>query len=155
MYDLFEQGETETVLLVDAVLYCKQHSYYMTTIPCIKDYFMPLQEVICFKFIPSITWGHICSNDKHVLLSLPTRFGGLGIPLFHENASMEFENSRKLTSSLTHLIKDLSVLYSLNGIEQEKIKTTIKTERGNIHKKCFEYTVKSFQLRFQMRINYV
>ena len=32
------------------------------------------------------------------------------------------------------LIKDQSVLYSVNGIEQKKIKTTIKTERENIHK---------------------
>ena len=50
-----------------------------------------------------LTGGHICSNDDHVLI---TGFGGLGIPLFHENAGIEFENSRKLTSSLTDLIKD-------------------------------------------------
>ena len=70
--------------------------YYMRTIPCIKDYLMPLEEVIRFKFIPSVTGGHICSNDERVLLSLPARFGGLGIPLFHENAGIQFENSRKL-----------------------------------------------------------
>ena len=84
---------------------------------------MPLEEVIRFKFIPSITGGHICSNDERVLLLLPARFGGI-----------EFENSRKLTSSLTDLIKDQSVLYSVNDIEQKKIKKTIKTERENTHK---------------------
>ena len=81
---------------------------------------MPLEEVIHFKFIPSITGGHIWSNDEHVLPSLP---------LFHENAGIEFENSRNHTSSSTDLIKDQSVLYSINGIKQKKIKTTIKTKR--------------------------
>ena len=108
--------------------------YYMRTIPFIKDYLMLLEEVIPFKFIPSITGGHICSNDERVLPSLLTRFGGLGIPLFHKNAFIEFENSRKLTSSLTDLINDQSVIYSANGSEQKESKTTIKTERENIHK---------------------
>ena len=56
-------------------------TYYVRTIPCIKDYLMQLEEVIHFKFIPSITGGHICSNDERVLLPFPTRFGGIGIPL--------------------------------------------------------------------------
>ena len=72
-----------------------------------------------------LTGGHICSNDDHVLI---TGFGGLGIPLFHENAGIEFENLKKLTSSLAGLIKDQLVLYSVNGIEQNKINTTIKIE---------------------------
>ena len=38
----------------------------MRTVPCINDYLMPLEEVICFKFIPSTTGGHICSNDERV-----------------------------------------------------------------------------------------
>ena len=75
-----------------------------------------------------LTGGHICSNDDHVLISLPTGFGRLGIPLFHENAGIEFENLKKLTSSVRGLIKDQLVLYSVNGIEQNKIKTTIKIE---------------------------
>ena len=104
-------------------------THYMRTIPCINDYLMPMEEVTHFKFIPSITGGQICSNDERVLLSLPTRFSGLGIPLFHENAGIEFENSRMLTSSLTDLIKDQSVLYFVKGFEQKKIKTAIKTER--------------------------
>ena len=77
----------------------------MRTIPCIKDCLIPLEEVIRFKL------GRICSNGESVLLSLPTRFGGLGISLFDENAGIQFEYSRKLTLSLTDLIKDQSVLY--------------------------------------------
>ena len=32
-------------------------------------------------------------NDR-ILLSLPVRFGGLAIPLFHNDAKYEYENSR-------------------------------------------------------------
>ena len=67
---------------------------------------MPLEELIRFKFIPSITGGHICSNNERVLISLLTRFGGLGIPQLQENTGIKFENSRELKSSLTDLIKD-------------------------------------------------
>ena len=125
-------------------------AYYMRTISSIKDFLMPLEEVIRFKFIPSI--HSICSNDERVLLSLPTRLGGLGIPLFHENTGTEFENSRKLTSSLTDLIKNQSVLYSVNGIEQKKIKTTIKTERENIHKNVLN-TLQNRLNENQLRLN--
>ena len=111
-----------------------KRTYYMRTIPCVKDYLIPLEEIIHFKFILSITDGHICSNDERVPPSLPARFGGLGIPLFHENTGVEFENLRKRTSSLMDLIKDQSVLYSVNRIEKKKIKTTIKTKRENTNK---------------------
>ena len=64
----------------------------MRTKACIKGYLNSLEAVAV---------RHICSNDEQVLLSFPTRFGGLGIPLFHENAALKFENSKKLNSSLT------------------------------------------------------
>ena len=127
-------------------------TYYMRTIPCIKDYLIPLEEVNRFKFIPSITRGHICSNDECLPPSLLARFGGLGIPLFHENAGIEFENSRKLTSSLTDLIKDQSALYSVYGIEHKKIKTTIKTERENTHKNVLN-TLQNRLNENQLRLN--
>ena len=119
-------------------------TYRIRTIACINDYLMPLEKIICFKFIPSITGVYIGTNDERVLILLLARFGGLGIPLFHESAGIEFENS--LTSSLTDLIKDQSVLYSVNGFEQKKIKTTIKTERRNIQKNLLNI--------LQNRLNY-
>ena len=73
-------------------------------------------------------------------------------PLFHENAGIEFENSRKLTSSLTNLIKDQSVLHSVNGFEQKKIKATIKTERESIHKNVLN-TLQNRLNENQLRLN--
>ena len=74
---------------------------------------MPLEDVIHLKPIPSITGGRICSNDECVLLSLPTRFGGLGVLLFHENADTEFEKLEK-----THIIID--------GFNQRPISTILR-----------------------------
>ena len=37
-----------------------------------------------FKFISAITSGYLCSDNHHILLSLPERFGRLAIPLFHQ-----------------------------------------------------------------------
>ena len=41
----------------------------------------PLEDIICFNFISTITGGHICSDHDQNLLSLPTRLAGFGIPI--------------------------------------------------------------------------
>ena len=79
---------------------------FMRTIPSLGELLKPLEDVIRFNFIPAITGGHLCSDNDRILLSLPMRSGVLAIPLFHSDAKYEYENSRKLTSSLTQLIKD-------------------------------------------------
>ena len=78
----------------------------MRTMPSLGELLKPLEDLIRFNFIPATTDGHLCSDNNPILLSLPVRFGGLAIPLFHNDAKYEYENSRKLTSSLTQLIKD-------------------------------------------------
>ena len=81
-------------------------TYFMCTIPSLGELLKPLEDVIRFNFIPAITGGHLCSDNDRILLSLPMKSGVLAIPPFHNDAKYENENSRKLTSSLTHLIKD-------------------------------------------------
>ena len=75
----------------------------MRTIAWLGELLKPLEDVIRFNFIPATTGGYLCSNNDHFLLSLLVSFGGLAIPLFHNDAKYEYENSRKLTSSLTQL----------------------------------------------------
>ena len=48
--------------------------------------------------------GHICSDKERVLISLPAKYGGLEILIFHE-AVIEVMNSSKITSELISLIK--------------------------------------------------
>ena len=63
------------------------------------------------------------------MLSLPVKFGGLAIPLFHNDAKHEYENSRKLTSSLALLIKDEYQIHSVNETEQKSVKLNIKINK--------------------------
>ena len=81
-------------------------TYFMRTIPSRGDLLKPLGDVIRFNFIPAITGRYLCSDNDRILLSLPVRFGGLAIPLLHNDAKYEYENSRKLTASLTQSIKN-------------------------------------------------
>ena len=76
-------------------------TYFRHTIPSLGELLKPSEDVFRFKFIAAITGGHLCSDNDRILLSLPMRFGGLAILLFHNDAKYECQNSKKLTSSLT------------------------------------------------------
>ena len=75
--------------------------YFLRTIPNIRHWLLPLERTSWNQFIPAVTGCHICSDKERVLTSLPTRYGGLAIPIIHETAEIEFMNSSKITSELT------------------------------------------------------
>ena len=56
--------------------------YFMRTIPNIKTQLKQSDYVIRAEFIPAITGEINCSDTEKRLLSLPPRFGSLGIPIF-------------------------------------------------------------------------
>ena len=64
--------------------------YFMRAIAELAKLLKPL-NVLRLKFISSITGGHICPDDERKLPSLP---------LLHEFAPFEYENSKKLTQHL-------------------------------------------------------
>ena len=68
------------------------------------------------------------------------RFEWIAIPLFHNDAKYEYQNSRKLTSPLTQLIKDQYQTNSVNKTEQKSIKTNIK-----MHKEWYKATLAELQ----------
>ena len=74
----------------------------------------------------------LCSYNDCILPSLPVRFGRLAIPLFHNDVKYKYENSRKLTLSLTKLTKDQYQIYSVNETEQKSIKSNIKIKNNDI-----------------------
>ena len=106
----------------------------MRTISSLGELLKPLEDVIRFNFIPAITSGHLCSHNDRILLSFPVRFGGLAIPLFCNDVKYEYENFRKITTSLTHLIKDQYQIYSVNETEQKSIKSNIKINKEEQYK---------------------
>ena len=80
-------------------------NYFLRTIPNVRHLLLPLEKTIRNKFIPAVTGCQICSDKKNVLISIPTSYGRLTIPLFHETTEIKFMNSSKTTSELTALIK--------------------------------------------------
>ena len=84
----------------------KSKLYFLRTIPNIRHLLLPVERTIRRnKFIPAVTGCHICSDKERVLISLPTSYGRLSIPIFHETAEIEFMNTSKITSELTALTK--------------------------------------------------
>ena len=80
------------------------------------------------KLIPAITGGRICSDNERILLSLPTRYGGLNTPFLHETANFEYKSSRVITKQLTNLFINQGPVYTVDSSEVSKLKSNIKAE---------------------------
>ena len=101
----------------------------MRTISEISYYLVSLQETLCSRFIPAITGGHICNDTKRKLLSLLTRFGRLVVPIFYEQAAVEYSNSRKRTAQLAPLIKNQIKQYTVSKTQIKITKQVINKEQ--------------------------
>ena len=59
-----------------------------------------IDNIITTKFILAITGGKQVSVIERRLISLPPKYGGLGIPIFSEIAEHEYQNSLFITEKL-------------------------------------------------------
>ena len=101
----------------------------MRAVPEISTHLVSMEKILGNRFIPAVTGGHICNDTVRKLLFLPTRFGGLAIPIFYEQAEVEHNNSRKLTAQLAPLIKNLIKQYTVNKTQIKTIKQVKKKEK--------------------------
>ena len=53
-------------------------TYLMRTIPELDEFLKPIEDTIRNELIPALTGCHICSDNERKLLSLPSRYDGLG-----------------------------------------------------------------------------
>ena len=104
-------------------------TYFMRTIDGINKFLDQLDEVITRNLIPNLTGGIQPNELERQLFSLPPSMGGLGIPIFAEQATIEFENSIKMTQSLSNNIINQERTYNIDRNEQSKIKNRIKAAR--------------------------
>lgn len=74
-------------------------TYYIQTIPDIKQYLVKVDEEIDNGVIPSNTEGHGCTADERLLLSLHVKKGGLAIPISNI-CDLEYSNSWLLVSRI-------------------------------------------------------
>ena len=80
-------------------------TFIMRTIPDISVHLRRIDQIILHEFIPSITGGIQVNEVERKLISLPTKYGGLGIPIFEDQSPIEYSNSRSITSHLCDAIK--------------------------------------------------
>ena len=111
--------------------YKQKLNYVMRTIPEAKYALKALDDVITQDFIPAITGGICCSKEMRELLSLPTKLGGLGLPIFQEISDIEYKNSLKVTSVLKDRI--INQERSYNNVNLKPIKNKIKNEKVSRH----------------------
>ena len=91
-------------------------SYFMRTIPDISNLLIPIEDTIRNRFIPAITGERICNKEERRLLFLPTRYGGLIISIFLEQADVEYSNSRRITAERTSLITVQQMEYTVDEL---------------------------------------
>ncbi len=56
-------------------------SFIARTMPDIQDLMQPLEDVIHQRLLPAITGRPPCSKMEREISTLPSRLGGLGIPM--------------------------------------------------------------------------
>ena len=79
-------------------------TYHIRTIPSIENELQEVDKIIDTEFLPAITDCRHLSRDDRKLLALPTRLGGLGIPVLGDLCSIENDNSKQICQNLASKI---------------------------------------------------
>ena len=131
-------------------------TYFIHTIPNISELLLPLEHNIRQKIILSITGSQTCSDNERILLSLPTQYGGLNLPFFHETANFEYKNFSIINKQLTNINQALIInqdpIYTVNSSEVLKLKSKMKAEKEEQNKNILLTLEESFR-RDQKRLN--
>ena len=115
--------EPQAALSAFTKSFCHRWTFVQRTIPNCSSLFMPLEDCIKNTFIPAIL-GRQISDLERVILSLPVRFGGLGIANPVENSDREYAASQRITQNLSDLI--IQQQQDLSQYNQESTLQTIK-----------------------------
>ena len=79
-------------------------------VPNIRKHLEKLDQAVNQKFISTLTDGHFWNEMERKLLSLPAKYGGMGIIIFCDIAENEHSNSRAATESLIKLQLEQSTI---------------------------------------------
>jgi len=124
-------------------------NYYIRTIPNLSNLLKPLDDVLTQSFIPAITEGHILSELDRKLISLPVRYGGLNIPIYHDLCVKEYEKSCKTTQLLTNNIINQEKQYVHDFSQENLIAKQVRKQRDEEHKQLLN------QLRTTMTLHQI
>ena len=129
---LCEIAKTEPQAAYSGFVHGFRHklTYHIRVCKDVEELLKPFDEVVKNKFIPTIVGGRQISDDERLLLSLPTKLGGLAIPIFHRTSSVEYENSRKLSKQLLDNIKEQVSGYTIDEEQLSTVRSEITSERS-------------------------
>ena len=131
---------------------CKHKPSYTTgTILDISDQLNQLDQVITSESVTTIIGGMHCSNIERKLLSLPSKLGGLGIPIFAEVSNQKYESSLILSKDLSTRIMKPDIRLS-SETDVQNIKQKIKSQNKQKHQAKLE-NIRSYLTEEQIRLN--
>ena len=104
-------------------------SFLQRTAKCSSELFAPLETAIRNELIPELL-GKSVDDKEREIISLPVRFGGLGILNPVQSKDVEYNSSVKTTKDLTHLIYSKETEYSmLDSSKMRDAKKKLKEEK--------------------------
>ena len=80
-----------------------RYSYFMRTVPGVSHLLKPLDEAID-TFIKVLLQGYTFNPTERFLLSLPAKYGGMGLFVPSEICQEEYENSQAITRETTNKV---------------------------------------------------
>ena len=84
---------------------------------------------------------------EHKLISLPTRYGGLAIPIIKDIAKVEYANSRYITEELALSINNQDLSYNVDTSNIKKIKDKVKCEKELFHKNKLDQVLENLNIK--------
>ena len=101
-------------------------NYLLRAIQNIRHLLLRIERTIRNTFIPAVTGGHTCNDKERVPISLPTKYDGLAISIFHKTAEIKFMNPSKITSELRALINQQNLQYDIIEDNLKNIQSEMK-----------------------------
>ena len=106
-------------------------TYLMRTIPNISELLKPLDDAIN-NFVKSLFNNYNFNETERLLLSLPPKFGGMGIIIPSTISNEEYLNSRLITADTINNIMNGTKIYKQNK-QIIKFKSQIKSNKIKKH----------------------
>ena len=98
----------------------------------------PLEICIRYPFIPVIANEHLCNDEERLILTLPNKLRGQGIPNPVTSADREYNNSLKVISALAEKIITQDHWNDVDGQNIKEIKSKISKERFITQENCLK-----------------
>ena len=132
--------------------FCGRLNYFIRTTPNLSTILHELDQVITNELIPAITDGLVLSSEERVLLSLPVKLGGLGIPIFAESCKTEYQNSLLVCSQQAAAIVTQNSADNTQLPPVENYRERIAREKGEMQKAKLEQ-LRAHMSKKQVRAN--